>query len=74
MSKQSDRKLAQGYNENPVPRTCSTCEKYQSEFVTDNGCFGNSWKTEKNKKCEIGGFAVKKTATCRLWKLNERLL
>lgn len=60
MSKQSDRKLAQGYNKNPVPRTCSTCEKYQSEFVTDNDCFGNSWKTEKNKRCEIGGFAVKK--------------
>lgn len=42
MGKQSDRKLAQGYNENPVPRTCSTCEKYQSEFVTDNDCFGVS--------------------------------
>lgn len=47
---------------------------YHASRETDNGCFGNSWKTEKNKKCEIGGFAVKKTATCRLWKLNERLL
>ena len=33
MSKQSEEKLNQGYNEKPIPRTCANCAKYQSEFV-----------------------------------------
>ena len=63
MSKQSEAKLNQGYNENPIPRTCGNCAKYESEFVDLSPPY-QQYMQEKNKRCGLGGFAVKKTATC----------
>jgi len=66
MSKQSEAKLNQGYNENHIPKTCPNCARYESEFVVHKHAFGE-YTQEKSKRCGIGGFAVKKTATCLMW-------
>lgn len=66
MSKQSDAKRNQGYNDMPIPRTCGNCAKYESELITLKHAFGE-YTQEKNKRCGLGGFAVKKTATCEKW-------
>lgn len=66
MSKQSEAKINQGYNEKPIPRTCGNCAKYESELV-DLAPPYNQYFAEKNKRCGLGGFAVKKTATCMKW-------
>ncbi len=63
MSKQSNAKIEQNYNPNPSPKICSTCTNYQSDFV-ERTEYGQTWTDEKNKRCGIGGFAIKKTATC----------
>ena len=65
MSKQSEAKINQGYNDKPIPRTCGNCARYESEFVVDN--YFGEYTQEKNKRCGLGGFAVKKTATCLKW-------
>lgn len=62
MSKQSIAKEKQNYRGDA--RTCSNCAHYKSEFVKN----GN-WVEEKNKRCGIGDFVVKKTAVCDLWKV-----
>lgn len=61
MSKQSEAKKNQNYR--TTPDTCSNCTQYQSDIVEKRTQFG-SWKEEKGKRCSVGGFAVKKTATC----------
>ena len=66
MSKQSEAKINQGYNENPIPRTCANCAKYESELTIHNYQY-REFTEEKNKRCGLGGFAVKKTATCLKW-------
>ena len=66
MSKQSEAKLNQGYNENPIPRTCANCRNYSSELIMHKHAFGE-YTQEKNKRCGLGGFVVKKTATCDKW-------
>ena len=66
MSKKSDAKRKQGYNDMPIPRTCGNCEKYQSELVVHKYDFGE-YTQEKNMRCGLGGFAVKNTATCNEW-------
>lgn len=70
MSKQSEAKERQGYVERPVPQTCANCRNYGSDFVTRKHAFGE-WTDEKNRRCTLGGFAVKKQATCKLWQPNE---
>jgi len=66
MSKQSDAKNEQNYR--GVPDTCANCGHYESQMVenTYNAWNGKqtSWTEEKGKRCSIGGFAVKKMATC----------
>lgn len=72
MSKQSDAKNFQNYRE--TPDTCSNCGHYESQMVerTHSGWGGlRAWTEEKNKRCSIGGFAVKKMATCDLHVLKE---
>ena len=66
MSKQSEAKINQGYNEKPIPRTCANCRNYSSELIVHRNSFGG-YTQEKNKRCGLGGFAVKKTATCLKW-------
>ena len=64
MSKQSEAKAAQDYDPNPVQRMCSNCKNFTSEKTERTGVFGGIYVEEKEKRCGIGGFAVKKTATC----------
>lgn len=68
MSKQSDAKAAQGYR--LEASTCSNCHHYRSDLIEKSyGAFNglHTWTEEKNKRCSIGLFAVKKTATCDRW-------
>jgi len=65
MSKQSEAKKAQNYRENAD--TCANCANYQSELIEKKYDGYNGilvWTEEKGKRCAVGGFAVKKTATC----------
>lgn len=67
MIKKSDSKRKQGYNDMPIPRTCGNCAEYESEFVDLSPPYQQYMK-EKNKRCGLGGFEVKKTATCNEWR------
>lgn len=67
MSKQGEAKAAQGYIDKVVPKVCSGCRHYKSDMFELKGAFGESYKEEKNKRCGIGGFAVKKLGTCNEW-------
>ncbi len=65
MSKQSEAKKAQNYRENAD--TCANCANYQSELIEKKYDGYNGilvWTEEKGKRCTVGEFAVKKTATC----------
>lgn len=79
MSKQSDNKAAQGYEDKPLSRTCGNCAHFTSDMVLSDWCvkvnaqdvalgrsetYGDDNKREKNLRCDFGGFAVKKMATC----------
>jgi len=65
MSKQSEAKARQCYVEKPLPHVCSKCEHFRSdeEVMLSYG----GWIKETNLRCALGGFKVKKTATCRKW-------
>jgi hypothetical protein len=67
MSKQSEAKEKQGYVEKFVPTVCSNCAHYTFDRVQTQE--GTTWRPEgwfadKNLRCGIGGFAVKKTGSC----------
>ena len=66
MSKQSILKTNQGYELKPVFAICSNCKHFKSDKII------NEWnyEDEKNIRCELGGFAVKKTATCKMHQFN----
>ena len=53
-------KEEQGYQEKPIFPMCSNCANFRSEFIPTN--YG--YNEEKNIRCGIGGFAVKKMGTC----------
>ncbi len=63
MSKQSEAMFWQGYNDSPIVRVCFTCEHYRSRTVPDE--YGEA--EEIDRHCGIGGFAVKKMSTCKLY-------
>jgi len=81
MSKQSEQaeaKLAQGYQDKP--NTCATCVHRTFEMVLPAWMveinrlavasgkapeYGDQYKSPKNVRCGIGGFAVKAMAFCR---------
>ena len=79
MSDQSEAKAAQGYT--TAVRNCGNCARFTSEkalprwMANQNAareCVGLSPiysipcnGIEKNFRCAIGGFAVKKTAVCK---------
>jgi len=48
------------YNPKPRQITCSNCQYFRSDFVE------NKWKyvEEKNIRCVLHGFSVKKSANC----------
>lgn len=64
MSKQSEAKERQGYQAKPVPATCVNCAYYASEFKQVKTRWGMPYTKETNLRCGLGGFAIKKTATC----------
>jgi hypothetical protein len=67
MSKQGEAKIRQGYDQKPIPRTCGNCANFRSEFtepVPECNKVG-VYREEKNMRCCLGGFAVKKKGTCR---------
>ena len=72
MSKQSKAKDNQGYIEGPIPKTCATCVSLAMDRLPVVGWDGkpNGYMKETNVRCAIGGFAVRKTATCNEWKHN----
>lgn len=67
MSKQSDAKKKQNYQAKPIPKTCANCKHFLFDTVKTHE--GTTWRPEgwfadKNLRCGIGGFAVKKMGTC----------
>lgn len=79
MSKQSEAKAAQGYI--LKSNTCAGCAFFSSErvlpawMVTANDGFTRYTLeihgVEKNFLCNVGGFAVKKTASCNIFKPKD---
>ena len=71
MAKQNrkEAKIEQGYVEKQVKRECATCAHYASDFISETTT--DTWRglythvQEKNRRCKIGGFSVKKTAVCK---------
>lgn len=69
MSQPSEAKKRQGYVPKAVPSTCATCVYFQMDRVEKRAPWGGKpWTVETNLRCGLGGFAVKKMATCREWK------
>lgn len=79
MSKQSEAKEKQNYCAKPAPRSCANCKHLTHDFYHFDENYvrveGKNPDTRKyarptyseNLRCGIGGFAVKKTATCDRW-------
>lgn len=81
MSKQSDAKAGQGYQEKPTPHICMHCTRFAMAIALPNWAVKmnaeaaakghtiryplSEYGKEKNKHCTYGGFVVKKTATCK---------
>jgi hypothetical protein len=74
VSKQSEAKQQQGYVPKAVPQTCGNCAHFLSDFIRQPPAFGspNGWEEEKNLRCGIGGFAVKKMGACMVWQAKEQ--
>lgn len=66
MSKQSEAKEKQCYVPKVILMTCSNCTHYQSKITEREGVFGGTYHDESDKRCGIGGFAVKKLGSCNL--------
>jgi len=64
MSRQSEAKTQQGYNPKPEPAHCANCAHYKSDRVGSEGWDKKIYYEEKNIRCGIGGFAVKKRGVC----------
>lgn len=67
MSKQSEAKQAQGYKPTHIVPICMACKHCNAELVSDN--YDN---IKKKYYCAIGGFAVKKMGTCKLYERKEK--
>lgn len=64
MSKQSEAKKHQGYVPKVIPTVCGNCKHYESKVTERNGAFGGVWHDESERRCGLGGFAVKKMGGC----------
>ncbi|MDQ1921670.1 hypothetical protein [Massilia pseudoviolaceinigra] len=82
MSAQSKAKAAQGYDPKPEPNRCATCGHFKSDFILPEWMIKANSEApkrlaplytlddnaiEKNARCGLGGFAVKKTAVCQYY-------
>jgi hypothetical protein len=70
MSKASEAKKIQGYVDKAIPRTCMTCNHFTHDTITQTHGYG-SFTRDTNLRCSIGGFAVKKMATCNGWEVKR---
>ncbi len=67
MSKQSEAKKVQNYTPKASQAYCSNCQHYASDKeVKMNAWSKTEWIDEKNIRCGIGGFAIKKQGVCDL--------
>lgn len=69
MSPQAKAKEAQGYVDKAVPRTCMNCLHFR--FDTGWHDEAHRYPKETNLRCGLGGFAVKKMATCKEWGIKQ---
>ena len=65
MSKQSEAKKSQGYVPKATPQVCMNCTRLAVEKV-DNG---HGYIEDKNMRCIIGEFSVKKMGACDLFEM-----
>lgn len=65
MSKQSEAKERQDYRDGPA--SCKSCQNYRADIVPRNRWEGDPYTVEKNRRCSIGGFAVKPLSHCSLF-------
>lgn len=70
-SKVQQVKEAQGYTK--ASACCKECMAFRSDRMQIPGAL--SWHmpryAEKNKRCDIGGFAVQSSASCNFFKRKE---
>lgn len=67
MSKQSELKAKQGYVSKAAPRTCQNCSYFEFDRVQirkPTEWDAEGWFEDKNLRCTLGGFTVKKMGTC----------
>lgn len=64
MSKQSEAKKRQNYNPKPDIPSCANCKNFTSDLVGTKGWDKQMYYQEKNLRCGIGNFAVRKRGTC----------
>jgi len=69
-SKTSKAKQSQSY----VPvnlHKCGTCKHFSCDQESWDGVFGGVYHRDKNLRCGIGGFVVKKQGVCNLWEAKQ---
>lgn len=61
----SKAKVAQGYTPKAIPQTCMNCANFASDLVPRVSTWDSvTYFDEKNVRCMLGGFVVKKMGTC----------
>ena len=66
MEKQN-KKEEMGYTPKPIQKMCSNCSHFSSVFEkTEYG-----YMQEKELRCSIGGFAVKKQGNCNIHEFKK---
>lgn len=74
MSKQAVAKLKQGYKDKAIPCVCQYCVYFNfDQIVRPAAGHYAEWTEDKNFRCSIGEFAVKKMATCELFSRKESI-
>lgn len=70
MSRLNAAKIAQGYVQKAEPRTCVSCKNFTCDRIQTHAATSwapNGFYEDKNLRCVLGGFAVKKMGTCDEW-------
>ena len=67
MSKQSEAKERQEYVDKLIPCVCSNCMHYRSRFENVPTLTGETYRSETDLRCGLGGFKVKKMGSCKEW-------
>lgn len=59
-------KINQCFRKKPEWPVCGNCENFTFDSVITDGCYGEGYIAQKNLRCNIGGFKVGKTDTCKM--------